>query len=61
MTAGLAGWFVCSMFASIAYNWTFYYLFALIVAARNLTQVGVKAGRQQRTRQVDLAPVHRLA
>ncbi len=36
MTAGLAGWFVCAMFASVAYNWTFYYLLALTVAAREL-------------------------
>ena len=38
MTAGLIGWFVCSMFASIAYNWTFYYVLALIVAAREMTR-----------------------
>jgi O-antigen ligase len=38
MTAGLVGWFVCAMFASVAYNWTFYYLLALIVAARELTR-----------------------
>ncbi len=37
MTAGLAGWFVCAMFASVAYNWTFYYVLALLVAARALT------------------------
>ena len=37
MTAGLVGWFVCSMFASVAYNWTFYYVLALIVAAREVT------------------------
>jgi O-antigen ligase len=37
MTAGLVGWFVCSLFASVAYNWTFYYLLALIVAGRELT------------------------
>ena len=45
MTAGLIGWFVCSMFASLAYNWTFYYLFALIVAAYQLTRDCVAAGR----------------
>jgi O-antigen ligase len=45
MTAGLVGWFVCSMFASIAYNWTFYYLLALIVAASQLTRDQVAAGR----------------
>jgi O-antigen ligase len=38
MTAGLAGWFACSMFSSVAYNWTFYYVLALIVAARELTR-----------------------
>jgi O-antigen ligase len=37
MTAGLIGWFTCSLFSSIAYNWTFYYVLALIVAARELT------------------------
>jgi O-antigen ligase len=36
MTAGLAGWFVCAMFASVAYNWTFYYVLALLVAGREL-------------------------
>jgi hypothetical protein len=38
MTAGLIGWFVCSMFGSIAYNWTFYYVLALIIAAREMTR-----------------------
>jgi O-antigen ligase len=38
MTAGLIGWFVCSMFGSIAYNWTFYYVLALISAAREMTR-----------------------
>jgi O-antigen ligase len=38
MTAGLAGWLACAMFASVAYNWTFYYLLALTVAARELTR-----------------------
>jgi O-antigen ligase len=44
MTAGLVGWFVCSMFASVAYNWTFYYLFALIVAASQLTRDRLATG-----------------
>ena len=34
MTAALAGWFVCALFASVAYNWTFYYLLALAAAPR---------------------------
>ena len=47
MTAGLAGWFVCSMFASVAYNWTFYYLLALIVAGRELTHDRLAAALAQ--------------
>jgi putative inorganic carbon (HCO3(-)) transporter len=38
LSAGLIGWFVCAMFLSIAYNWTFYYLLALVVAARELAR-----------------------
>jgi O-antigen ligase len=54
MTAGLAGWFVCAMFASVAYNWTFYYLLALTVAARELTRdrlapvIAVRGARAKR-------------
>jgi O-antigen ligase len=36
MTASIVGWFVCAMFASVAYNWTFYYLLALAVAPRDI-------------------------
>jgi O-antigen ligase len=35
LSASLAGWFVCAMFASVAYHWTFYYLLALAVAPRD--------------------------
>jgi hypothetical protein len=45
MTAGLAGWFASAMFASVAYNWTFYYLLALVVAARELARDRLGAGR----------------
>ena len=45
MTAGLVGWSVCALFASVAYNWTFYYLLALIVAARELARDRLAAGR----------------
>ena len=44
-TVALVGWFVCSMFASVAYGWTFYYLLALIVAARELTRDRLAAAR----------------
>src|SRR6185295_10012726 len=37
-TAALIGWFTCAMFASVAYAWTFYYVLALIVAARELAR-----------------------
>jgi O-antigen ligase len=45
MTAGLVGWFTCSLFASVAFSWTFYYLLALIVAARELARIRLAAGR----------------
>src|SRR5207247_8455844 len=43
MTVGLIGWFVCAMFASVAYSWTFYYVLALIVAAHELARHRVAA------------------
>jgi O-antigen ligase len=45
MTAGLIGWFVCAMFASVAFSWTFYYLLALIVAGRELTRDRLRASQ----------------
>jgi O-antigen ligase len=45
MTVGLIGWFTCALFASVAYNWTFYYLLALIVAARELARTRLAAAR----------------
>lgn len=36
MTAAMAGWFVCALFASVAYSWTFYYLLALAVAPHQI-------------------------
>jgi putative inorganic carbon (HCO3(-)) transporter len=38
MSASLVGWIVCAQFASVGYYWTFYYLFALIVAGKELTR-----------------------
>ena len=45
MLAGLVGWVVCAFFASVAFNWTFYYVFALAVAgrARNVSPRGKRA------------------
>ena len=36
MAASLAGWVICALFASVAYNWTFYYLLALAAAPRDI-------------------------
>lgn len=36
MAASLVGWFVCSMFSSVAYSWTFYYLLALAATPRDI-------------------------
>jgi len=38
MLAGLVGWVVCAFFASVAFNWTFYYVFALAVAGRDIAR-----------------------
>ena len=32
------GWLACALFASVAYNWTFYYVLALAVSGRELIQ-----------------------
>jgi O-antigen ligase len=44
MLAALVGWSVCAMFASVAYSWTFYYLLALTVAARELIRDRIALG-----------------
>jgi hypothetical protein len=36
MIAALVGWTVCAFFASVAFNWTFYYVLALAVAGREI-------------------------
>jgi len=36
MFAAMVGWAVCSLFASVAFNWTFYYVLALGVAGREI-------------------------
>ena len=36
VAAGIAGWFFCALFASVAYGWTFYYLLGLAVAPREI-------------------------
>jgi O-antigen ligase len=36
MLAAIVGWTVCACFASVAFNWTFYYVLALSVAGREV-------------------------
>jgi putative inorganic carbon (HCO3(-)) transporter len=36
MIAAMVGWTICALFASVAFNWTFYYVFALAVAGREI-------------------------
>lgn len=53
LSAALIGWFACALFASVAYNWTFYYLLALVVAPRELIRdrmASVATEGAQRTR-----------
>jgi len=38
MLAALVGWTVCSIFAAVAFNWTFYYVLALAVCGREIVQ-----------------------
>jgi O-antigen ligase len=50
MAASLTGWFVCAFFASVAYNWTFYYLLALAAAPREILEDRLPAlARRTRT------------
>jgi len=60
LTAGFLGWFVCSLFASVAYNWTFYYLLALIAASREMVMARVRAARglEATSRKVVSVPAH---
>ncbi|HET7217919.1 MAG TPA: O-antigen ligase family protein, partial [Vicinamibacterales bacterium] len=46
LKASLIGWLVCAQFASVGYYWTFYYLFALIVAGREITQDRIVAAHK---------------
>jgi O-antigen ligase len=38
MIAAMAGWFVCAIFASVAFNWTFYYVVGLAVTGRDVVR-----------------------
>ena len=47
LSAALAGWFVCALFASVAYHWTFYYLLALAVVPRDYLRTRIGEARPQ--------------
>jgi len=47
LSAALAGWFVCALFASVAYHWTFYYLLALATTPRDYLVARVSDARQR--------------
>ena len=47
MGAAIAGWFVCALFASVAYHWTFYYLLGMAIASREILKERL-AGRVRR-------------
>ena len=36
--ASMAGWFACAQFASVAFNWTFYYVLGLAVCTRQVVK-----------------------
>ena len=46
MVACLVGWAVCAFFASVAFNWTFYYLLGLSVTARDVVRHRALAYRE---------------
>ena len=48
MAASLAGFFICSFFSSVAYNWTFYYLLVLAVAPRDILRERLPVTRRRR-------------
>jgi O-antigen ligase len=43
MVACMTGWFVCGLFAAVAFNWTFYYLLGLATTARDVVRTRERA------------------
>jgi len=43
MLACMTGWFICAIFASVAFNWTIYYLLGLSVTARDVVRTRERA------------------
>jgi putative inorganic carbon (HCO3(-)) transporter len=60
ITAALTGWFFCALFASVAYNWTFYYLLGLATVPREILKdrlAVVTASRAARAAHAELREV----
>jgi O-antigen ligase len=53
MVACMMGWFVCAQFASVAFNWTFYYLLGLAVCAREVVRLRAEAYAEAKTLEVE--------
>ena len=60
MLAAIVGWCFCAMFASVAYSWTFYYLLALTVAARELIHDRIALGVAPQTARISSRSRHTL-
>jgi len=43
MLAAMTGWFICAIFASVAFNWTIYYLLGLSVTSRDIVRARERA------------------
>ena len=58
MSAAVVGWFVCALFASVAYYWTFYYVLALAAAPREYLQERMAGDRDvRRSRSMNPVPM----
>ena len=55
MFAGMVGWFVCAFFASVAFNWTFYYVFALAVSGREILRARRVTAEEPETKRAAVA------
>jgi O-antigen ligase len=59
MLAAFAAWFVCAIFASVAFNWTLYYILALAVSGRDIAVAHrAPVTAPERTRMPQLARAH---
>ena len=52
----MVGWTVCSLFASVAFNWTFYYVSRCAVAGREIAD---QPAAPRRARATEAAPMRK--